>query len=136
MNSLVMNFSPNLKFHQWWLMVAWVLLLLVIYLSLTGNPIDTGDSFLYQDKVFHAIAYFVLMFWFAQIYHGNVKRNLIAFLLVALGVSLEFLQGLNPVRFYEVADMLANATGVVLGYVLTLTNAKNCLVEFEKLVFK
>jgi VanZ family protein len=126
--------NPDLKLRSFWLAVAYGLVVLVIYLSLTGNPVKTGLSFLYQDKFFHALAYFVLMSWFAQIYHTNVRRNFIAIILIAIGVSLEFLQSLSPVRYYEIADMLANSTGVALGYFLTLTNARNCLVRFEKIV--
>jgi len=128
--------DPNLKLRSFWLAIAYGLVGLVIYLSLTGDPVETGLSFLYQDKFFHALAYFALMSWFAQIYHINTKRNFIAIVLISVGVALEFLQSLNPVRFYEVADMLANTTGVVLGYFLTLTNAKNCLVKLEETVFK
>ena len=126
--------NPDLKLRSFWLAIAYGLVILVIYLSLTGDPVKTGVSFLYQDKFFHALAYFVLMSWFAQIYHANVRRNLIAIILIAVGVSLEFLQSFSPVRHYEIADMFANSTGVVLGYFLALTNARNCLVRFEKIV--
>ena len=126
--------NPDLKLRSFWLAVAYGLVVLVVYLSLTSNPVKTGLSFLYQDKFFHALAYFVLMGWFAQIYHSNARRNLVALVLIAVGVSLEFLQSLSPVRYYEIADMLANSTGVALGYFLTLTNARNCLVRFEKIV--
>ncbi len=126
--------NPDLKLRSFWLVVAYGLVALVVYLSLTSNPVKTGLSFLYQDKFFHALAYFVLMFWFSQIYHTNIKRNIIAIILIAVGVTLEFLQSLNPLRFYEFADMLANSTGVVLAYFLTLTNAKNYLLKFEKVM--
>ncbi len=126
--------TPNLKLRSFWLAIAYGLVVLVVYLSLTSNPVKTGLSFLYQDKFFHALAYFVLMSWFAQIYHTNTGRNIIAIILISVGVSLEFFQGFSPVRYYEVADMLANSAGVVLGYFLTLTKARNFLVRFEKIV--
>jgi VanZ family protein len=126
--------DPDLKLRSFWLSVAYGLVVLVIYLSLTSDPVKINLSLLYQDKFFHALAYFVLMSWFAQIYHTNIKRNIIAIILIAVGVSLEFLQSMSPVRFFEYADMLANSTGVALGYFLTLTSAKNCLLKFEKLV--
>ena len=128
------NANPCLKLRLFWLFIAYGLVSMVIYLSLTSNPVAPDLSFIYQDKFFHALAYFVLMFWFAQIYHDNAKRNFIAILLVVVGVSLEFLQSLSPYRFYEFSDMLANSLGVALGYSLTLTRARDGLVMFEKIV--
>ncbi len=128
--------NPDLKLRSFWLAIAYGLVILVIYLSLTGDPVKAGLSFLYQDKFFHALAYFVLMSWFAQIYHANVGRNFIAIILIAVGISLEFLQSLSLVRYYEIADMLANSAGVALGYFLTLTKARNFLVRIEKSVLR
>ena len=131
-----MKLNPVLKLRLFWLAIAYGLVSMVVYLSLTSNPVQTGLAFIYQDKFFHALAYFVLMFWFAQIYHVNVYRNSIAIVLIMVGVSLEFLQSLSPVRYYEFADMLANTSGVILGYVLTLTRAKDCLLKVEEVFLR
>jgi VanZ family protein len=131
---MLANAHPELKLSFLWLGLGGVMVALVIYLSLTSSPVDTGLSFPYQDKVFHAFAYFALMAWFAQIYHGRFQRNLIAVMLVIMGVMLEYLQSFDPNRFYEYADMLANSTGVVLGLLVTLTGVKNCLIRFEKVI--
>jgi VanZ family protein len=131
---MLANAHPELKLSFLWLGLGGVMVALVIYLSLTSSPVDTGLSFPYQDKVFHAFAYFALMAWFAQIYHGRFQRNLIAVMLVIMGVMLEYLQSFDPNRFYEYADMFANSTGVVLGLLVTLTGVKNCLIRFEKVI--
>jgi VanZ family protein len=131
---MLANAHPELKLSFLWLGLGCVMVALVVYLSLTSSPVDTGLSFPYQDKVFHAFAYFALMAWFAQIYHGRFQRNLIAVMLVIMGVMLEYLQSFDPNRFYEYADMLANSTGVVLGLLVTLTGVKNCLIRFEKVI--
>jgi len=131
---LLANAHPDLKLSFLWLSLGCVMVALIVYLSLASNPVDTGLSFPYQDKVFHAFAYFVLMTWFAQIYHGRFQRNLIAVMLVIMGVMLEYLQSFDPNRFYEYADMFANSTGVVLGLLVTLTGVKNCLIKFEKVI--
>ena len=131
---MLANAHPELKLSFLWLGLGGVMVALVIYLSLTSSPVDTGLSFPYQDKVFHAFAYFALMAWFAQIYHGRFQRNLIAVMLVIMGVMLEYLQSFDPNRFYEYADMFANSTGVVLGFLVTLTGVKNCLIRFEKVI--
>ena len=131
---LLANAHPDLKLSLLWLSLGCALVALVIYLSLTSNPVDTGLSFPYEDKVFHALAYFVLMVWFAQIYHHSLQRNLIAVMLVILGVTLEYLQSFDPNRYYEYADMFANTAGVVLGLLVTLTGVKNFLIRFERVI--
>lgn len=125
---------PELKLRFLWLCIGYALIALVVYLSLTSSPVDTGLSFPYQDKVFHAFAYFVLMAWFAQIYHDRFQRNLIAVMFIIMGVTLEYLQSFDPNRFYEYGDMVANTMGVVIGLLLALTAAKNCLIKIEKII--
>jgi len=126
--------SPDLKWRFLWLAIGYALIALVFYLSLTSNPVKIGMSFPYEDKVYHAFAYFVLMFWFAQIYHNKFQRNMIAMVLVCMGIMLEYLQSFNASRFSEPGDFIANATGVALGFSLTLTSAKNWLVKIEALI--
>jgi len=100
-----------------WLGVAWFGVGLIIFLSLTPSPpdIDLGK---FSDKYEHIAAYAVLMLWFCQIYLSTVQRGCIALLLVALGVTLEFLQRATGYRAFEVADMVAGASGVCLGWLL------------------
>ena len=76
-------------------------------------------QFKHLDKLEHMFSYFLLMFWFAQLYHRKRTRNFYAVFFITLGVTLEILQGLGGVRMFEYADMLANTTGVVIGYILT-----------------
>ena len=97
-----------------------------------GNPVDVDLSIPYEDKFFHCLAYFVLMAWFAQIYHHSLQRNIIALGFVIMGVALEYLQSFDPARMSEFADMMANSTGVILGLMLALTKAKYTLVNFEQ----
>jgi len=131
---LLPDAHPELKLRLLWLTIGYALVALVVYLSLTSSPVDTGLSFPYQDKVFHAFAYFVLMAWFAQIYHDRFQRNLIAVMFIIMGVTLEYLQSFDPNRFYEYGDMVANTMGVVIGLLLALTGAKNCLLKIEKVI--
>jgi VanZ family protein len=42
-------------------------------------------------------------------------------LLAALGVAVEFLQGMTGYRHFEPSDMVANANGVLLGWVWART---------------
>ena len=123
---------PELKLHFLWLAIGYALVALVVYLSLTGNPVSIGMRFPYQDKVFHAVAYFTLMFWFSQIYHDRFQRYMIAVVLVFMGITLEYLQSFDSNRYSEFGDMIANSTGVALGFFIALTGAKNILLRIEK----
>ena len=129
------NPDPDLKYRFLWLALGYAIVMLIVYLSLTSNPVSIGMSFLYQDKFFHAFAYFVLMSWFMQIYHDRFQRNMIALVFIFMGITLEYLQSYDRARMFEIADMVANAIGVALGFALALTRAKNCLLRFEQKIF-
>lgn len=124
---------PELKLRFLWLAIGYGLVLLVVYLSLTSAPIEIADDFPYADKFYHALAYFTLMSWFAQIYHDRFQRNMIALVFIFMGFTLEYLQSFDPNRVAEFADMVANTLGVALGILLAMTSAKDLLVRFEAL---
>ena len=88
----------------------------------------------YFDKWGHLLAYFTLMFWFAMIYHVKKQRIYWAIFFVLLGVTMEFLQSLTPNRYYEFADMIANTTGVIIGFVVAMTGLKHSLVKIETIL--
>ncbi|NOQ68740.1 MAG: hypothetical protein GQ573_01300 [Gammaproteobacteria bacterium] len=123
---------PYLRLRFLWLSIGYALVALVVFLSLTSNPVKIGMSFPYEDKVYHAFAYFTLMAWFSQIYHDRFQRYMIAVVFVLMGITLEYLQSFDPYRYYEFADMIANSTGVALGFSIALTGAKNILLRIEK----
>jgi VanZ family protein len=125
---------PDLKLRFLWLTIGYALVALVVFLSLTSSPVDLELGFPLQDKLFHALAYFTLMAWFSQIYHHRFQRNMIAVVFVFMGVTLEYLQGFDPNRYFEIADMIANSIGVALGFSVALTSAKNILVRVEQVI--
>lgn len=83
----------------------------VVWLSLTPSPphidIDSGD------KLGHLLSYFLLMFWFAQLY---ARRAGYAAGFIAMGIALELLQGALGYRSFDRYDILANCAGVLLGW--------------------
>ena len=97
-------------------MVGVGLILLVIWLSLTPSPIEIPVE--QGDKFGHLAAYGTLMFWFSQLDARRRTRLRYATGFVALGIALEFAQGRTDYRVFEVADMVANASGVLLGWVV------------------
>ncbi len=125
---------PDLKLRFLWLTIGYALVATVVFLSLTSAPVELEMEIPYQDKFFHAIAYFTLMAWFSQIYHDRFQRNMIAMVFVFMGVMIEYLQGFDPNRYFEVADMVANSIGVALGFAVALSGAKNILLRLEKII--
>ena len=132
---MIAKVCPELKLRFLWIATGYMLVALVLFLSLTSNPIDTGMRFPYEDKLYHAFAYFTLMFWFSQIYHDSSQRKMIAVMLIFMGIMLEYLQSFDPKRTAEFGDMVANTSGVVLGFLLALSGAKNILLKIEKVLF-
>ena len=98
-----------------WLAIGIGLIVVVIWLSLTPHPVEIPVE--QGDKLGHFAAYGTLMFWFAQLDARQRTRLAYAIGFVALGVALEFAQGLTDYRTFEVADMVANAIGVLLGWI-------------------
>ena len=120
----------HLYYHQLWLAIGWSIIILVIYLSLNKGGIHLPSDIL-NDKMGHALGYFSLMLWFTQIYKSFKHRALLAISFVLLGISLEFLQKMGGVRAYEVADMVANTTGVLLGWLAAYLGLDRILAWFE-----
>ena len=85
----------------------------IVWLSLTPAPpkIDFRES----DKVGHLLGYGTVMFWFSMLFSKRA-RILYAAGFVAMGISLEFIQGELGYRSYEPLDMVANSLGVLLGW--------------------
>lgn len=99
---------------------------LVVYLSLTPTP-PTVPLGKYADKWEHVAAYASLMWWFCQLQLPMRQRLRTALLLISLGIALEFVQRATGVRTFEVADMIAGGTGVILGWLLAPPRTANLL---------
>ncbi len=102
-------------------------------MSLINPPSSLSLNFTLGDKVGHALAYAVLMGWFIQIFQHSVARLILGALFIGMGVGLEFLQGMVPTRQFEVLDMAANTSGVLLAWLLASTFLGSVLVWFERL---
>lgn len=126
--------QPSLLKHgarSLWLALGWILVLLVIYLSLTPDPVTLPVR--EGDKFSHAFAYFVLMSWFANLYRSLRLRAGFAAGFIALGVALEFVQLWTGYRSFEVSDMVAGALGVAAGWAAAPPRLPNYLSLAERL---
>lgn len=85
-----------------------------MWLSLTPSPPPV--DFTASDKVGHLLAYALLMFWFCRLYRSRKLRTSYGAAFLAMGIGLEFLQGLLGYRSAEALDMAANSIGVAAGW--------------------
>jgi VanZ family protein len=115
-----------------WYAIGHLLIGLVVVFSLMPNPPEGPDD--PGNWSGHLLAYGTLMAWFAQLHERLAMRLAIALGFVALGVSMEFLQGLTDYRTYDVFDMLANTCGVALGLIASPPRVPNGLRGVERLL--
>ena len=121
----------NLTYQPLWNTVGWLLVVLIVYLSLTPNPPNIV-TFPHVDKVEHLLAYGVLMAWFSQLTISVEKQIRLMIGLCALGVLIEILQGWSGYRDFEYGDMVADAAGVLLGWSVSRFLCKGWLLRVDQ----
>jgi VanZ family protein len=109
----------RLHYERRWRAGGYALIFVVVLFSLIprGVEIDIREG----DKLGHFFAYGCLMFWFAQLVSTLDRRLRWAIAFVCMGIALEFAQGALGYRRYDPLDMLANAAGVLIGWLLALS---------------
>jgi VanZ family protein len=108
-----------------------LLALLIVYESLTPYPVELGVE--QGDKLGHVAAYLTLMSWFANLYEDSGGRVACVLGCLALGVALEFAQRLTATRSFELADIAADAAGVLIALMLAPPRLPNYLRFVERL---
>jgi VanZ family protein len=102
-----------LRYPKVWFVLGCLLVVGVVAGSLLpANVVNAVVT--YNDKIMHAGSYFVLMVWFAGLYR-RALYPVIGAVLLALGVSLDLLQGLTATRSLDIYDIAANSVGVLMG---------------------
>ena len=124
------DLSRRLKYKKTWQAVGWMMVVIVVWLSLTPRP-PQPPSFLGWDKAQHFVAYGGLMVWYGMSFARHWRWPLF---LVCLGVALEFLQGLGGVRSLDPMDMVANTLGVGIGLILVATPLGQSLAMADALL--
>lgn len=110
--------EPRRRWLARFVKIVWILsIAFVAYLSLTPRS-NFPFNFRDMDKAYHFLAYL----WLAIVpFLGfqSVKIALVgALLMLPFGIALEYAQGYVLGLYFDVADMIANGLGVVLGMVL------------------
>ena len=118
-----------LKLFQLWRLIGWIMVGIVVYMSLTSNPVELPDLD-YGDKIGHFSAYFMLMIWFAQLYR-RTRHGWILAAVLGLGIALELIQGQTAFRMFEYADIAANAMGAISAWGLAKTPLARLIARTE-----
>ncbi|NNC46342.1 MAG: VanZ family protein, partial [Winogradskyella sp.] len=105
-----------------WFSIALVYTIFLAVLSFINvhNLPSYGSSF--DDKINHFGAYMVLtIIWVYYFKHRKTKKALllVATGAVIYGIIIEFLQKrINPLRVFDLYDILANCVGVIFGTII------------------
>lgn len=99
-----------------WPGIGWFGVALLLYLSLSPRPPEISLD--HGDKVGHALAYAVLLYWWAQVFVLTRARVRLSAGLLALGIAIEYVQGWTGIRTFDYWDMLADAAGIGMGWLL------------------
>lgn len=125
--------SRPLHFHGIWRAIGIGMVIAVFTLSLMPMPVD-AELPENGDKLGHFLMYGSLMFWFGVLYPGWRRRLGLALAFCAMGTGIEYLQGMTDYRSYEVADMVANSIGVLIGGCFVFTPLHHCFSWVEALI--
>lgn len=113
------------KNRKFYFFIALIYTIVLLYFSLgdiSGVLPDTNIKF--QDKILHFLAYLVLsVLWGYYTILLKTKNAIIYSFLATLifGVILELVQEVvNPLRDYDILDLLANCIGIMFGTVVVI----------------
>ncbi len=98
--------------------------LLIIFISLVPIPRLPLPKFdLFQwDKFFHLLVYLIMSLMWLRLgfFQTNSLKYSYLIIVVLIGLITESLQGLLPIgRYFEIADIIANFFGILIGLALT-----------------
>jgi VanZ family protein len=107
---------------------------LVVYGSLTPSPPEL-TAFPGSDKLMHLTVYATMMLWFGFLYRSRRSLLILCLSFITLGVLLDVLQGRTGHRSMELLDMVANAFGVLMGWLLVRSRIGLALSKLEDVIF-
>ena len=111
---------------RYWAIAYFAMLLLSMWMPLGKIPIpDNLILGLRPDHLFHASIYCFCAFFLAKLCCSHTSRGIIANISIwagsiAISLITEFGQKLLPYRSFDINDLIANAIGVTLGWIVLL----------------
>jgi len=88
----------------------------ILALAITPNLVEMG---LYTDKVLHLFFFCMATLFLTLTQNKSTSQLAIyAIILVSLGAGIELLQSLTPSREAQLGDMIANISGIILGFTI------------------
>ncbi|MDQ3774012.1 MAG: hypothetical protein M3461_06415 [Pseudomonadota bacterium] len=121
--------APDPRLRRAWAVIGWALVFLTIVLSLRPSPVAFAAGNL--DKLMHVLTYATLTLWFIQL--APAERWIrIALWFVGMGVAIEIAQDQTAYRYCSFADMVANATGIVIALLAARYGLSNLLAWCER----
>lgn len=100
--------------YRGWLGAGWLLVIFVIWITLTPKPPDELQLIPHLDKVGHFLAYALLAAWFSAVLPGRRWLTGLTLAFIAMGGILEILQGYTG-RDPSWFDWLIDIGGALLG---------------------
>ncbi len=125
----------TLRYGKVWLGLGGLMVVAVIVGSLLPNgplPFDLDVN----DKYLHFSTYFALMLWFSGMYGRSSQYLLIALVLIALGIGLDYLQIFIERRFFDKFDILANIIGTTIGCLMAIFLIGGWCRRVERLIVR
>ena len=121
-----------MRHRRLWSIAGWTMVAVIVWLSVTPSPpeIELENA----DKFEHLLAYAALTFWFCQLH--SARRTQFFFLIgfIAMGIALEFVQGMLAYRSFDPFDMLANAIGALAGWGVAWAVGPSLFARIERLL--
>jgi VanZ family protein len=100
----------------------------VCLLPMPRSPLPVEGA----DKIEHALGWFAITLWYAQLAAGPRALLARACGFVALGAAIELAQSLTPWRSADPWDLVANVAGIAAGAALGLTPLGGVLARIDR----
>ena len=120
-----------LRFTKIWRAIGWLMLAVVaIAMALPAPQVDLNVE--QGDKWVHLMAFAVVAVWWTQLYRPSPTLARCAFGLLLFAAGTELMQAAIPWRSADPIDLLADAAGIALGMLVSLTPAAGALGWVER----
>jgi len=121
--------ATDLVYRTVWLTLGFIMLaavLTVCLVPLKAPPVAP----VFNDKVLHVLTFVVLTVWFGALFTRE-HTKIVALGLLLFGVMIEALQSTTAYRSAELLDLVADAGGILIGWVLLRAGLQHWARWFE-----